>query len=224
MTVSEALHQRKSTRAFLPKPVERSTLETILEAARWAPSGANTQPWSVVVLTGSAKSALEDRLVDAFRQGHKETHDYTYYPVQWEEPYLGRRRATGFQLYQALGIAREDKAGRLAQWAENYRAFRAPALLLFFLDPLLEAGSYLDYGMFLQSIMLQALELGLATCPQAAFAEYPVSIKDQLGIPPEKRLLCGIALGYPDPDHPINQYRTPRVPVADFCRFIDQTP
>lgn len=224
MTVSEALHQRRSIRAYLPKTVERETIQTILEAARWAPSGANTQPWSVTVLRGSAKNALEDRLVAAFQRGHKETHDYTYYPVQWEEPYLGRRRATGYLLYQALGIAREDKERRLKQWAENYRAFRAPAVLLFFLDPLLEAGSYIDYGMFLQSIMLQALELGLATCPQAAFAEYPDTIKDHLGIPSEKRLLCGMALGYPDPDHPINQYRTPRVPVSDFSQFLDEAP
>lgn len=221
MTVSEALQKRHSTRAYQSKPVSRETLLEILNLARLAPSGANTQPWSVAVVTGAAKRRLEESLLQAFENGEEEEADYTYYPTEWKEPFLQRRRTCGHQLYQAMNIQREDKEARRGQWAENYRAFRAPVLLLFLLDTSLATGSFMDTGMFLQSVMLLAVERGLATCPQAAFAEYPDTIRKVLEIPESVQVVCGMALGYPDPEHPINQYRTEREPAEAFTRFLN---
>ena len=221
MNVSEALLKRQSTRAFLPRDVSRETILEILDLAKRAPSGANTQPWSVAVVTDVAKTRVEKVLLEAFESGREEEADYTYYPTEWKEPFLQRRRTCGHQLYQSLNIQREDKESRRKQWAENYRAFRAPVLLLFLLDSSLATGSFMDTGMFLQSIMLLAVERGLATCPQAAFAEYPQTLRRTLEIPENQVVVCGMALGYPDPDHPINQYRTEREPASAFTRFFD---
>ncbi len=220
MDVRKALLARKSVRAFLDRPVARETIERILDAARHAPSGANTQPWQVAVATGAAKTRIEQRMLAEFQAGHRGRPDYPYYPEQWHSPYRERRFACGMQLYQALGIARENHAARRAQWAENYRAFGAPVALFFFLDRRLAQGSLLDYGMFLQSVMLMAVAEGLATCPQAALAEYPDIVREELGYGDDVMLLCGMALGYEDASHPANGYRTPREPVESFARFF----
>ena len=219
MNVTAALTQRKSTRAFLDRTVSEDLICRLLDAARHAPSGANTQPWQVAVLSGSKKSALQEKILDAFRAGQKPDPDYPYYPEQWAEPYKTRRVACGLQLYSALGIERNDKERRLQQWAANYRAFDAPVVLFFFMDGIMQTGSFMDYGMFLQSLMLVATEMGLATCPQAALAEYPDIIKQDLGYPQDSILLCGMALGYEDPDAPVNRYRTSRAEVNEFTRF-----
>jgi len=221
MNVREALSERKSTRAFLDKPVGRKLIERILDAARHAPSGANTQPWQVAVVRGNTKLLLESKLETCFRSGERGKMDYQYYPVHWLNPYKQRRHACGLQLYSALGIEREDKAMRQDQWAANYRAFDAPVCLFFFLDAGLEAGSWLDFGMFLQSLMLAATEAGLATCPQAALAEYSVIVKETLGFAQDTVLLCGMALGYEDKDAAVNGYRTPRDDVQTFTRFFE---
>lgn len=221
MKVSDALALRKSTRAFLDKSVAREQIDRILAAARHAPSGANTQPWQVAVVSGTQKLKLQQRLEQAFRDGGKRQMDYPYYPEHWCEPYQSRRRACGLQLYGALHIDRQDKPRQTAQWAANYRAFDAPVMLLFFMDSGLEQGSFIDYGLFLQSVMLMAVEEGLATCLQAALAEYPEIVKQQLGYPADCRLLCGMALGYEDADAPVNGYRTPRAEIADFTRYYD---
>jgi nitroreductase len=196
-------------------------IREILDAARHAPSGANTQPWQVAVVKGDAKRRLEQRIGDAFRSGTEPRMDYLYYPTEWSEPYKSRRVACGLQLYDALRIARDDRERRLEQWAANYRAFDAPIALFFFMDAGLQTGSFMDYGMFLQSVMLVAVEKGLATCPQAALGEYPGIVKQELGYPENSILICGMALGYEDPDAPINSYRVPREEVSTFTRYFD---
>ncbi len=221
MKVSEALKKRHSTRAFLPETVEKEKIRRILEAARCAPSGANTQPWQVAVVSGEKKQKLEQRIVTAFQSGEKSRMDYHYYPEEWEDPYKSRRVACGLQLYTTLGITREDRERRMEQWLANYRAFDAPVVLFFFLDPKMETGSFMDYGIFLQSIMLMAVAEGLATCPQAALGEYPWIVKEELGVPDTLLLVCGMALGYEDTEATVNQYRTPREPVESFTRFFE---
>ena len=222
MDVKQALLKRKSTRAFLDKPVSRETVNRILDAARHAPSGANTQPWEVAVVTGGRKQQLQKQFEDAFRNGIKPAMDYHYYPLDWQEPYQSRRRACGMQLYEALGILRDDKQRRLDQWAANYRAFDSPVMLIFLMRSEMEAGSFMDYGMFLQSVMLMAVEEGLATCPQAALGEYPDIVKQTLGYAKTYKVLCGMALGYEDAGAAVNSYRTPREEVSVFTRYYDE--
>ena len=221
MNVIEALNQRKSTRAFLKQDVDKAVIEEILDAARHAPSGANTQPWQVAVVTGDKKRKLEQRLEAAFSDGIEAKMDYLYYPTEWSEPYKSRRVACGLELYGALHIEREDKQRRRNQWAANYRAFDAPVALFFFMDAGLQTGSFMDYGMFLQSLMLAAVDKGLATCPQAALAEYPLLVKQELGYPENSILICGMALGYENHDAAINHYRMQRDEVSAFTRFFE---
>lgn len=220
MNVIEALEERKSTRAYLGKEVEQAVIKKILEAARHAPSGSNTQPWQVAVVTGEAKIKLQTKIEQAFRGGDKGQADYPYYPVEWLPPYASRRKECGLLMYKTLGIKREDKDRQLDQWAANYRAFDAPVVLLFFIDEVMQTGSYIDYGMFLQSLMLAAVDQGLATCPQASFADYPEIIKAELGYPEKTVLLCGMALGYEDKEALVNSYRTPREDVDSFTRYF----
>ena len=193
----------------------------ILNAARHAPSGVNTQPWQVAVVSGEKKQHLCALLEEQFRSGVKGQMDYKYYPDEWQDPYRERRKACGLQMYSTLKIGREDKQKQADQWAANYRAFDAPVILFFFIDPVMNTGSYIDYGMFLQSIMLTAVEKGLATCPQAALGEYPEIVKQALGYPEESILLLGMALGYEDQDAVINSYRTDRLEVDEFTRIIN---
>jgi len=178
------------------------------------------QPWRVVVATGEAKLAIERQIEARFRAGVRGEPDYRYYPAQWKEPFRSRRFACGMQLYAALGIGHGDKERRLEQWIENYRAFGAPVVLYFFMDSNLEVGSFMDMGIFLQSVMLLAMEEGLGACPQQAFAEYPEIVKKELGIGAGFVLLCGMAMGYEDTASPVNQYRTPRIELGEFVEFL----
>ena len=221
MHVTDAIKQRQSIRAFTDKQVDKDLITKILETAKHAPSGVNMQPWQVAVLTGSSKQLLSEKMIQAFRNKEKGEMDYHYYPTHWEPIYKARRVETGKALYDALGIQREDKQRRLDQWEANYRAFDAPVMLLFFIDKSLETGSFLDYGMFLQNIMLLAEENGLGTCPQGALGEYPAIVKEQLQISDNWKLLGGMALGYKDMQHPVNQYRTERAALEKFCQFYD---
>jgi len=223
MNVRDALLKRKSTRAFLDKLIEREVIDRMLDAARHAPSGANTQPWQVAVVTGRKKQDIQEKMEAAFRSGKRGQADYQYYPEAWFSPYKERRKACGLQLYSALNITREDKERQRDQWAANYRAFDAPMVLFFFMDAELATGSFMDFGMFLQSLMLAAVEEGLATCPQAALGEYPEIIKQELGYPQESILICGMALGFEDEHAAVNRYRTPREDVHTFTRFFDDT-
>ncbi|NOR81743.1 MAG: nitroreductase [Methyloprofundus sp.] len=220
MKILETLQQRKSVRAFLNKDVEDNKIHAILAAASRAPSGVNTQPWQVAVVTGATKLKLQAQLESSYRKGDKGKADYPYYPEKWIEPYRSRRIACGLQMYSTLKIEREDKQRQLNQWAANYRAFDAPVMLLFFMDASMQTGSFLDYGMFLQSIMLVAVEQGLATCAQASVADYPEIIKTALGYPQDSILACGMALGYEDKDALVNSYRTSREAVDTFTRYF----
>jgi len=220
MNVSDALKQHKSVRSYLDKPVENEKIQAILEAARYSPSGTNTQPWQVAVVTGNSKLALQDKIETAFRAGDRGKADYDYYPQEWVSPFKDRRKECGLLMYSTLDIKREDTERQMDQWAANYRSFDAPVMLLFFIDPIMQRGSYMDYGMFLQSIMLAAEEQGLATCPQASLGDYPHIIKPELGYADDTVLLCGIALGYEKKDAVINSYRTSRLDVDEFTQFF----
>jgi nitroreductase len=221
MEVLEAMRARVSTRAFLDRPVDRTTVEAILEAARWAPSGTNTQPWQVVVVTGTTKRRITEALIAMRTAGEPERPDYRYYPEKWEEPYRSRRLACGLALYRALGIGREDADRRIKAWNNNYSFFGAPVGLFFFLDRTLAQGSWVDMGMFLQNVMLAARAFDLATCPQAALAEYPDIVRRLLNVPDTRALVCGMSLGYPDTAAPVNNFRTAREPVANFTLWYE---
>lgn len=221
MKVSSALEARKSVRAFTSQCVEKSIVQELLRLAGHAPSGVNTQPWEVAVVTGKSKKRLQQAIEGEARKGTPNSLEYKYYPDEWIEPFKSRRKACGLAMFSTLGITREDKERQLEQWMANYRAFDAPVMLLFFIDEVLETGSYLDYGMFLQSIMLAALELGLTTCPQAALAEYPSVVREQLHYPTSKKLICGMALGYENKDALVNSYRTDRLSVEEYTLFFD---
>ncbi len=214
--VEHAIRSRKSVRGFLPKPVPVELIERILTVAAYAPSGSNIQPWKVHLLTGDSRDALAEALTRAHYDETPAQREYDYYPQTWRSPYLERRRATGWGLYSTLGIAKGDKDASFHQHARNYVFFGAPCVLLFTIDDDLGKGSWLDYGMFLQNIMVAATAHGLATCPQAALANYPDIVKRQLGIPASEVLVCGISLGYEDPDCIANQYRPTRMSAADF--------
>ena len=219
MEVTDAIRNRKSTRAFLDKPVSEELISDILECARWAPSGVNSQPWHVAIVTGETKLKVGKALTKLRTDGVKARQDYEYYPTQIEEPYIARKRACGHALYNALGIKHNDIEKRKAQWIKNYHGFGSPVALLFFIDSTLEKGSWVDTGMFIQNVMLAARGFGLETCPQAALAEYPDAIRKILNIPDSKMLICGMALGYADYDDPSYQYRTEREPVKKFTQW-----
>jgi nitroreductase len=221
MDTIDAMKNRQSTRAFLDREVPGETLHAILDAARWAPSGVNMQPWQVAVVRGKTRERLTEALLTEREAGKAPSPDYHYYPEEWFEPYKDRRKATGLALYSALNIGREDSEARKQAWYNNYRFFGAPVGLLVFLDKRLAQGSWIDIGMFLQNLMLAAESEGLATCPQASLAEYPDTVREILGIEPQLALACGLSLGYPDPQAAVNSYRTPREPVEAFTRWYD---
>ena len=221
MNVLDAMRGRKSTRAYLDKPVARATIEAILDAARWAPSGVNCQPWQVAVVTGTIKARIGDELLAARQARQPENPDYAYYPKDWQEPYKSRRKATGLALYQALKIGKDDAFARIKAWNNNYRFFGAPVGLLFFVDRALAQGAWVDMGMFIQNVMLAARGHGLETCPQASLAEYPDIVRGILNRPDTHALVCGMALGYADASAPVNSYRTEREPVSAFTTWHD---
>lgn len=218
--VIDAITGRRSIRAFLDQPVSMAQVTAVLDAARWAPSGANMQPWDVHVVQGATKARLTRALLDARNAGTAETADYQYYPTTWFEPFAARRVALGVQMYRALGAARSP-AARKESWNRNYDFFGAPVGLLFFVDARLETGSWVDCGMFIQNVMLAARAYGLETCPQASLAEYPDAVRSVLGVAADRRLICGISLGHPDPAAPVNAFERSRVPVESFTRVHD---
>ena len=221
--VDAAITSRRSIRAFLSTPVPRTTIEEILAVASRSPSGTNTQPWKVTVLTGDAKARLSAAIQAAYddpTQRVAHTEEYAYYPTQWQSPYIDRRRKVGWDLYGLLGISKDDKARMHAQHGRNYDFFGAPVGLIFTIDRVMQQGSWLDYGMFLQSVMVAARARGLDTCPQAAFTQWHRIIGEQLQLPPTEMLVCGMSLGHADPSAVENTLRTDREPVAGFTRFL----
>ncbi|UZG45848.1 nitroreductase [Caldimonas thermodepolymerans] len=222
--VDAAITSRRSVRAFLPTPVPRRVIEDILRVASRAPSGTNTQPWKVYVLTGAAREALSRKILAAYDDPavaatHRE--EYPYYPREWVSPYVDRRRKVGWDLYGLLGIAKGDKARMHAQHGRNYTFFDAPVGLMFTIDRVMELGSWLDYGMFLQNIMIAARARGLDTCPQAAFTQFHRIVMEHIGAPANEMLVCGMSLGYADPEAVENRLQTEREPVEGFTTFLE---
>lgn len=222
--VDAVITSRRSVRAFLPTPVAREDIEAILQVAARAPSGTNTQPWKVYVLTGQAKEKLSAEVMRAHNDpelSKQHAEEYHYYPVEWVPPYIDRRRKVGWDLYSLLGLTRDNKAGMHAQHGRNYCFFDAPVGIIFTIDRVMKQGSWLDYGMFLQNIMIAARARGLDTCPQAAFTQYHKIISEELQLPANEMVVCGMSLGYADPDRIENTLVTEREPIAAFTRFID---
>ena len=218
--VDAAIASRRSVRAFLPTPVARETIEDILAVASRAPSGTNMQPWRVAVLSDVALARFCDAVCGAFDRGETSNAPYSYYPEDFFEPYLGRRRKVGWDLYGTLGIEKGDKAKMRAQHRRNFRFFDAPVGMIVSIDRRLEIGSWLDLGMFVENILIAARGRGLDTCPQAAFASYHGLIAEHLQLPETDIVVCGIALGRADPDAAENRLVTDRDPVESFARFL----
>src|ERR1700722_5126549 len=219
--VDDAIRSRKSVRAFLPAPVERSTVEELLTVASRSASGSNIQPWRIRVIAGETKNRLTASILDAVARDGFEPYqrEWNYYPVNWREPFLGRRRKIGWDMYSLLGVAKGDFEGTQAARLRNYEFFGAPIGMIFTLDEDLEIGSWLDLGIFLDAVMIAARGRGLHTCPQAAFADFHRIIRPQLKIPENQIILWGIALCHIDPDAPVNALVTERAPIGDFATF-----
>lgn len=227
-SVVSAIEGRFSCRAFLPdRPVARGQVEEILRVARCAASSTNTQPWKVYVLQGDRRDALFAKVCaahDATRADASLVAEYGevdgYYPSQWVSPYIDRRRHNGWTLYGHLGIGKGERDKMHAQAQRNYRFFDAPVGLMFTIDRVMGHGSLIDYGMFLQNLMLAARALGLHTCPQAAWNNVAKIVMPFIGADVGERLVCGMALGYADGSAPVNAYRTPREAVDSFTRWV----
>ncbi len=222
--VDSAITSRHSRRAFLPTRLPRNVLEDILAVASRAPSGTNTQPWKVYVLTGAAKTALSDKLLAAYNdpaEAAAHSEEYDYYPAEWVSPYIDRRRKIGWDMYGLLGIGKNDKARMHEQLGRNYLFFDAPVGLMFTMDRQMGQGSWLDYGMFVQNVMVAARARGLDTCPQVAFLKFHRIILEHVGAGAGEMLVCGMSLGHADPQAAVNSLITERMPVAEFARFLE---
>ncbi len=227
-SVDTAILSRFSARAFLPRAVERSVLEDILQVAARAPSGTNTQPWKVYVLQGAKRDELVAKTCaahdaisanPALAAEYAEVYDY--YPEKWVSPYIDRRRECGFGLYGVLGIGKGDKDRMHEQHQKNFRFFDAPVGLMFTIDKVMGRGSLLDYGMFLQSIMVAARARGLHTCPQAAWNNFNKIILPHVGAGENEMVVCGMALGYADESALVNTFQTTRVNAQDFTHWVE---
>lgn len=215
--VDRAIESRRSIRGFLPKPVPQDEIDRILEVAARAPSGGNMQPWRVHVLSGDALKRLVTSVCYAFdHTPEARRSEYDYYPKEFFEPYAARRRKVGWDLYSLLGIERGDKGKMRAYQRRNFEFFGAPVGLIFTIDRNLAQGSWLDYGMFVQSVMLAARVRGIGTCPQASWIEYPDIVAAELKLAPQEMIVCGMALGYVDPDAIENRLVSEREPVIGF--------
>lgn len=227
MGVIELLHKRRSVRSFLDKSVPREVIVDLLRAAARSPSGTNMQPWRVYVLTGEVKDRLSrevlaKREIEPHREKPPRPYgEYDYNPEPLFEPFLTRRRTVGFSLYQILGVAKGDRAASWVVAGRNFEFFGAPVGLIFTIDRSLQQGSWLDYGIFLQSLMLAANDVGLDTCAQAAWRHYHDIIRSLLILPDNEIVVCGMSLGYADKDAPANQLMTEREPVEGFATFLD---
>jgi nitroreductase len=217
--VDAAIVSRRSIRRFLPTPVAAQTVRAILRVAGRAPSGTNMQPWKVYALGGEKKRALTAAIMAAHDSGAEARAEYEYYPQRFPEPFLGRRRKVGWDLYGSLGIAKGDNARMHEQHGRNYHFFDAPVGMICTIERSLEIGSWLDYGMFLQNICIAARARGLDTCAQAAFARYHGIVREQLSISTDEVVVCGMALGYADRDAPENRFAVERVPLDEFATF-----
>ena len=216
MDVSEAIEQRFSVRAFKPDPVPRAVVAEILERAARAPSGGNLQPWRVY---GIAGQALADFKAKVAANPFGETPEYDVYPPNLWDPFRTRRYQNGEELYASIQIPREDKPARLRQLAKNGEFFGAPVGLFFTLDRNLGPPQWADLGMYMQNVMLLAIEAGLDTCAQEYWARYPKTVAAHVGLPDDHMVFSGMAMGYRDPDHAINAWRSARDPADVWCQL-----
>ncbi len=220
MTATETVRARYSVRAFLDRPVERATIEEMLGIAARSPSGGNLQPWHVDVLTGEALAGLVGRVGESLAASPTgEGLEYPVYPPALAAPWRDRRHKVGEQLYQSIGIPREDRPARLRQFAHNYRLFGAPVGLFFSIERSFGPPQWAHLGMFIQTVMLLAFERGLGACAQEAWAIAHKTVGDCLGLPESRMLYCGMALGWPDEAVPINGWRSEREPLESFTTF-----
>jgi len=222
--VDEAITSRHSMRAYLPTSVSREDITRLLEVAARAPSGSNTQPWKAYVLMGEMKERLTAEILAVYHdkaQFEALTEDYRYYPSDWSSPYIDRRRKVGLDLYKLLGLGRDDKAGMHAQHGKNYTFFGAPVGMIFTIERKMNTGSWLDFGCFLQSLMIAARGRGLDTCAQAAFNRFHPLIRRVTGIPEQEVIMCGLALGFADMSQIENTLISEREPVDSFAKFLD---
>ncbi len=226
--VDQTITSRHSVRAFLNTPVDQNTLKDILTVASRAPSGTNTQPWKVYVLTGKKRDELVEKVCQAqmkiyqnpkLAEQYKET--FSYYPEQWLSPFIDRRRENGWGLYGLLNIQKGEKEKMARQQLRNFQLFDAPVGLFFTVHKSLGIGSKMDISMMIQNVMLAAKARGLDTCPQAAWNHFHPIVLDVVGAPEDEELVCGMALGYADPEDIVNTFITPRVPVEDFAVFLN---
>ncbi|MEM9037560.1 MAG: nitroreductase [Actinomycetota bacterium] len=216
MDVSEAVAKRRSIRMFRPDPVDDGLLRRLLATAARAPSGGNVQPWRIYVLNGDAMVRFKEHVADS----EMEAPAYDIYPPGLHEPYRTNRFALGEAMYERLGIPREDKAGRLGHVARNYQFFDAPAGLFCFVDEVMGPPQWSDLGMFLQTFMLLAVEAGLDTCPQEAWAMYGNAVSEFVGAPDNEGIFCGMAIGYRDDDAAVNGLESERMPLDEWARFV----
>tara|TARA_R110000868_G_scaffold57591_8_gene177888 strand:+ start:7544 stop:8218 length:675 start_codon:yes stop_codon:yes gene_type:complete len=221
MELRDALAARISTRAYLDTPVSEAQVRELLTLASRAPSGGNLQPWQVHVLTGAARQGVIDavRTTQATHPFGEPELEYQIYPKPIEDPWRARRFACGEAVYAALDIPREDKMARLVHVARNFEFFGAPVGMFVSIHKSMQPGQWSDLGMFIQSFLLAATDAGLGTCAQEAWSIYPKTVKTAVGIPDDFTLFCGIALGHPDPDAPVNATRTERADVDEFASF-----
>jgi nitroreductase len=221
MNVSDAVERRSSTRAFKPDPVSGTVIRELLEAAKRAPSGGNLQPWRVYALAGAALNEFKEKIAAQIAQGIMgETPEYDVYPKDLWEPFRRRRRETGAQRYAAIGVGDKDTAGQRDLLIRNFQFFGAPVGLFFCLDRRLGPPQWSDMGMYMQTLMLLAVERGLSTCPQEVWANWPKTIADYLQLPAEQMVFAGMSLGYGDENHPLNQFRTARESLEDFACLL----
>lgn len=219
-SIDDLLSQRYSTRAYLPKPVTEQQVRQLITTANKSASGGNMQPWNLYILTGSEKDKLIDAVAAEIESGKTEDEDGgNSYPDKLKSPYRERRYACGMALYGALGIEKQDIARRKQQWQENYRFFGAPVGILITLDEQMGAPQHIDVGIYLQTLMLAAKEMGLDSCAQRSWSGWPTTCAKAIGIPECERVVVGLSLGYGDKDAPINQYRVDRATTTETCSF-----
>lgn len=222
LSVTEALKRRISTRAFLPTPLSRALLHDILEVARWAPSGGNMQPWKVIVLGGAAAQELKDLALAKVGHDHRLTEegDRPMYPADVWEPHRARRFKVGEDMYAKMGIARDNKAARIAHVRRNLEAFGAPVIMLFIIDRRMGYGQWAHLGMFMQSVVLAAEERGVASCMQETWMRVRETVHQQYKLEPNDMLYCGIAFGYADKSAAVNSLRSERAAVEEIATFV----
>lgn len=219
MQVQEAVTSRRSVRAFLDQPVDRAVLERVLETAQRAPSGGNVQPWNAVVLAGDPLARMQAAIAAAVAERAPRSTEYDIYPKALDGAYEDRRVDVGEKMYEALGIARDDKRGRFAQFAHNFQGFGAPVVLLVHTPRYMGPPQWSDIGMWLQTVMLLLRAEGLDSCPQESWAMYTRQIRETVVIPEDHVFFCGLAIGHRDPAAPVNLFAVPRAPLGEVVRF-----